>query len=155
MNRIQQTWHPPKEHYPFQRPSQDDVRMRIIQLPAREISRFDSHGVDMDFLPQVLDAERTTVNVVRIAAGGVLGAHPATALQVFAVLAGEAVVTSQGAPGDAGERWELQPGQAAVWQPGELHETTATTDLVAVIVETSASELAFREHEVLLGPPLG
>lgn len=36
--------------------------MRIIQLPAREISRFGSHGVAMDFLPQVLEAESTTVH---------------------------------------------------------------------------------------------
>ncbi|WP_020016959.1 cupin domain-containing protein [Promicromonospora sukumoe] len=127
--------------------------MRIIQLPAREISRFGSTGVDMDFLPQVPEAERTTVNVARIVAGGVLGEHPATSLQIFAVLAGEGVVTSRGADG-AAERWEIEPGQAAVWEPGEIHATTATTDLLAVIVETTADTLAFREHELLSGPPL-
>jgi len=129
--------------------------MRIVQLPAREISRFDSNGVDMDFLPQVLDAERTTVHLARIVAGGRLGEHPAVALQIFAVLAGEGLVTSKGEAGDAGERWEIRPGQAAIWEPGEIHETTATTDLLAAIVETSGGELAFREHEVLFGPPLG
>jgi len=128
--------------------------MRIIQLPAREISRFGSHGIDMDFLPQVLDAERTTVNIARIVAGGALGEHPATTLQVFAVLAGDGLVTSKGMDGTADERWEIQPGQAAIWEPGEIHETTATTDLLAVIVETSADGLAFREHKVLFGPPL-
>jgi hypothetical protein len=35
----------------------DDRPMRTIQLPAREISRFGSRGIDMDFLPQVLDDE--------------------------------------------------------------------------------------------------
>jgi quercetin dioxygenase-like cupin family protein len=129
--------------------------MRIIELPAREISRFGSSGVDMDFLPQVLDAGRTTVHVARIVAGGRLGQHPAVALQIFAVLAGEGLVTSQGVAGDADERWEIQPGQAAIWEPGEIHETTATTDLLATIVETSGGELAFREHDVLFGPPLG
>lgn len=128
--------------------------MRIIQLPAREISRFGSHGVDMDFLPQVLDAERTTVHIARIVAGGVLGEHPATTLQVFAVLAGQGLVTSKGTAGDADERWEIEPGQAAIWEPGEIHETTATTDLLAAIVETSGGELAFREHSVLFGPPV-
>ncbi|MFD7311915.1 cupin domain-containing protein [Promicromonospora sp. NPDC059942] len=128
--------------------------MRILQLPAREIDRFGSTGVDMDFLPQVPDAGRTTVNVARIVAGGTLGEHPATSLQVFAVLAGEGVVTSKGADGDAEERWEIEPGQAAVWEPGEIHATTATTDLLAVIVETTADELLFREHKVLHGPPV-
>ncbi|MFJ3404077.1 cupin domain-containing protein [Promicromonospora sp. NPDC090134] len=128
--------------------------MRILQLPAREITRFGSDGVDMDFLPQVPDAERTTVHVARIVAGGVLGEHPATSLQVFAVLAGEGVVTSKGADGDADERWDIEPGQAAVWEPGEIHATTATTDLLAVIVETTADELLFRDHTVLYGPPV-
>ena len=127
--------------------------MRIIQLPAREISRFGSHGVDMDFLPQVLEAESTTVHVARIVAGGVLGEHPATALQVFAVLAGQGLVTSKGATGDADERWEIEPGQAAIWELGEIHETTATTDLLVAIVETSVDELTLGEHEVLFGPP--
>ncbi|PUB31875.1 hypothetical protein C8K30_101392 [Promicromonospora sp. AC04] len=129
--------------------------MRIIQLPAREISWFGSHGVDMDFLPQVFDAERTTVNIARIVAGGALGEHPATTLQVFAVLAGDGVVTSKGVDGDADERWEIQPGQAAIWETGEIHETTATTDLLAAIVETGAGELVFREQEVLFGSSLG
>lgn len=128
--------------------------MRIIQLPARDISQFGSHGTEMDFLPQVLDAGRTTVHVARIVAGGVLGEHPATTLQLFAVLAGEGTVTSKGAGGDGDERWEIRPGQAAVWEQGEVHETTATTDLLAVIVETGADELLYREHEVLFGPPL-
>lgn len=125
--------------------------MHIIQLPAREISRFGSTGVDMDFLPQVLDAGRTTVHIARIVAGGRLGEHPATSLQVFAVLAGEGLVTSKGTAGDTDERWEIQPGQAAIWEPGEIHETTATTDLLAAIIEANGGELAFREHEVLFG----
>ncbi|WP_419703337.1 hypothetical protein [Promicromonospora sp. NFX87] len=129
--------------------------MRIIQLPAREISRFNSHGVDMDLLPQVLDAERTTMHVARMVAGGVLGEHPAVGRQIFAVLAGEGIVASKGTAGDADERWEIEPGQAAIWEPGEIHETTATTDLLVAIIETSDGELAFREHEVLFGPPLG
>ncbi|WP_369371777.1 hypothetical protein AB1046_00240 [Promicromonospora sp. Populi] len=128
--------------------------MRIIQLPVREISRFGSDGVDMDFLPQVLDAERTTVNIARIVAGGSLGEHPATSLQVFAVLAGDGLVTSRGLDGDADERWLILPGQAAIWESGEIHATTATTDLLAAIVETSG-ELLYRDHEVLFGPPLG
>ena len=128
--------------------------MRIIQLPAREISRFGSHGVDMDFLPQILDSERTMVHIARIVADGVLGAHPATALQVFAVLAGRGLVTSKGLTGDADERWEIEPGQAAIWELGEIHETTATTDLLVAIVETSTGGLMFSEHEVLFGPGL-
>jgi quercetin dioxygenase-like cupin family protein len=109
--------------------------MRIYRLPEREIDRFASSGVDMTFLPAIDAASRTRVNVARIAAGGTVGEHPATSLQVFALVAGEAVVRS--GEGDDGERRTLTAGHAVVWEPGEVHQTWATTDVVAVIVEAS------------------
>jgi quercetin dioxygenase-like cupin family protein len=113
--------------------------MRIYRLPEREIDRFASSGVDMTFLPAVDAATRTRVHVARIAAGGTLGEHPATALQVFALVAGEAVVSSGAS--DEAERRTLTAGHAVVWQPGEVHQTWATTDVVATIVEAYGDEL--------------
>lgn len=118
--------------------------MRIITLPSWAITKFGSHGVGMDFLPRAIGGARTSTNVARIAAGGRLGEHPATLLQVFALLAGEAVVTSRGeatgptsdSASEAGERFEIAAGQAAIWEAGEVHETVATTDMLAVILET-------------------
>jgi quercetin dioxygenase-like cupin family protein len=113
--------------------------MLIYRLPEREIDRFASTGVDMAFLPSVDAATHTRVNIARIAAGGTLGEHPATALQVFAVVSGEAVVSS--GAGDAAERRTLRAGHAVVWQPGEVHQTWATTDVVATIVEACGDDV--------------
>jgi quercetin dioxygenase-like cupin family protein len=113
--------------------------MRIYRLPERDIDRFASSGADMTFLPSVDAATRTRVSIARIAAGGTLGEHPATSLQVFAVLSGEAVVGSDA--GDAAERRTVTVGHAVVWQPGEVHQTWATTDVVATIVEAYGDDV--------------
>lgn len=120
--------------------------MRIYRLFRREITRFDSSGVQMDFLPFVERPERVLVNVARIAAGGTLGEHPATTPQVLAVVSGEAVVST--GTGDDAERRTLTAGHAVVWQPGEVHQTWAVTDVVATILEASGEEasLVLDEH---------
>ena len=104
--------------------------MRLFEIPRRDIVAFDSVGVTMDFLPPV--AGRTGVHVAHLAAGGTLGRHPAVDAQVFAVLSGEGEVQA----GDARRR-PVGPGVLVVWEAGEVHQTWATTDLTALIVETS------------------
>jgi len=114
--------------------------VRIYRLPARDITRFDSASVTMTFLPFVDGSTRSTVNVARIAAGGTLGEHPATSLQVFAVTSGEALVSSGTGPEQ--RRSTLTAGQAVVWEKGEVHQTWAVTDVVATIVEASGDDVA-------------
>lgn len=114
--------------------------MRIVMLPSRNVSAHASHGVTMDFLPRVLSAERSGVHIAHLAAGGTLGEHPAVAQQVFAILSGEAEVSV-----DGGSRRPIVAAQAAIWEPGEIHQTWALTDVVAVIVETSGA-LDLDEH---------
>ncbi|GMA26556.1 hypothetical protein GCM10025864_43150 [Luteimicrobium album] len=124
--------------------------MRLYELPRREIDRFASTGVVMDFLPDVVAAdadEATSVHVAHLAAGGALGRHPATRRQVFAVLSGGArVAAGDDAPVD------LVAGRCAVWEPGETHQTWADTDVVAVIVETDGEVTLTRHHRPVLGP---
>jgi quercetin dioxygenase-like cupin family protein len=67
---------------------------------------------------------------VSLAAGGVIGRHPAVGRQLLVVLTGEAEVA-----GAEGTVHRLSSGQAAVWEPGELHETRSATGLSALIVE--------------------
>lgn len=114
--------------------------MRIFRLPTHDIERFDSSGVGMTFLPFVDGATRSVVNVAHLAAGGTLGEHPATTTQVFAVVSGEAVVSS-GSGADA-ERRRLTAGQAVVWERCEVHQTWAVTDVVATIVEAYGDDVA-------------
>jgi len=106
--------------------------MRLFSIPSRAIDAFGSTGVEMDFLPPLTDASTTSVNVAHVAAGGTLGRHPAVRRQVFAVIAGTGEVQVDDEP-----RVPVTAGTLVVWEPGETHQTWATTDLTAVVVETS------------------
>lgn len=114
--------------------------MRLYAVPQRDVEAFASTGVVMRFLPPVLAADATGVHVAGIAAGGTLGRHPAVRRQVFAVLAGSGrVQTDDDAPVEVGA------GTLVVWEPGESHQTWATTDMTAIVVETTG-ELDLGEH---------
>ena len=113
--------------------------MRIYRVPSRDIERFDSSDVTMTLLPFIDRAARSQVNIAHIAAGGMIGEHPATALQVFAVVSGEAVVSSGIGPEQ--DRRTLTAGQAVVWQEGEVHQTWAVTDVVATVVEAYGNDV--------------
>lgn len=114
--------------------------MRLFALPRHDVDAFSSSGVVMDFLPRVGPADETRVHVAHLAAGGTLGRHPATLRQAFAVVEGEGEVAA-----DDGERRAIGPGVLVVWEPGEVHQTWATTALTAVVVET-AGDLDLAEH---------
>ena len=104
--------------------------MRVLQLdalPGHPISQFDSH--DFTVAP-VASGGETHVVTVRLGARGVIGRHPAVGRQILVVLEGQAVVS-----GDDGETAVLNPGQAAVWEPGEHHETRTHHGVLALIVE--------------------
>ncbi|MGC5168601.1 cupin domain-containing protein [Luteimicrobium sp. DT211] len=121
--------------------------MDRYELPSVAIDRFESVGVTMDFLPDAHASEAgqvTSVHVAHLAAGGTLGRHPATRRQIFAVVSGEARVAS----GDDGPV-DLGPGQCAVWEPGEQHQTWAVTDVVAVVVETGGTVAPTVHHRTL------
>ena len=104
--------------------------MRVLTLGARPGRPVDSHGSrGFDVSAFGLTAEAHLVTV-RLRAGGVIGRHPAAARQLLVVLSGDAVVS-----GAHGDPVVLGPGQAAVWEPNEPHETRSETGLVALVVE--------------------
>ena len=107
--------------------------MRVVALPDRVIEAFGSRGVRLHAVPAPDVAGEYVVRVAQVEAGGYLGRHPAVLWQVFAVVEGEGTVA-----GDDGVRRPIAAGQAAVWSPGEHHDTRATTSLTAVIVESTA-----------------
>ncbi|WP_193605441.1 cupin domain-containing protein [Nocardioides dongkuii] len=104
--------------------------MRVLTLGARAGRPVDAHGsrgFDVTGLGITAEAHLVTV---RLRPGGVVGRHPAAARQLLVVLSGDAVVS-----GSHGDPVVLEPGQAAVWEPNELHETRSETGLVALLVE--------------------
>jgi len=69
--------------------------------------------------------------VLRVAAGGEIGRHPASVDQLFLVIAGRGSVC-----GGDGVWHPIEAGQAALWAAGEEHTTRADEPLVAIVVET-------------------
>jgi quercetin dioxygenase-like cupin family protein len=116
--------------------------MRVLTLgsrPGRPIDSNGSRGFDVTAFGITAEAHLVTV---RLKAGGVIGRHPAAGRQLLVVLSGDAVVA-----GSSGDPVVLRPGQAAVWEPNEPHETRSTTGLVALLVEGDV-DIAREEREV-------
>ena len=104
--------------------------MRILDLaalPHRPIDAHESRGFSIGAFGLGAD---THLVAVMLAPGGVIGRHPAVGRQLLVVLHGEGEVA-----GAEGEVHRIVPGQAAVWEPGELHETRSPTGMSAMIVE--------------------
>lgn len=68
--------------------------------------------------------------MLHLAAGGVVGRHPAACRQLFAVVSGSGWVS-----GAEGERRPIHTGEAAVFEPGEEHDAGTDEGLTAVCVE--------------------
>ena len=104
--------------------------MRILSLegfPARPNDAHGSTGFSVGAFGLTADAHLV---VVRLRPGGVIGRHPAQGRQVLAVLVGDATVS-----GSYGDPVTIGPGQAAIWEPYEEHETRSETGLTALVVE--------------------
>jgi len=91
-----------------------------------EETRFDSQAFTVT--PLVTNA--AFVAVLRLGPGGRIGRHPGTGRQVFCVVEGRGRVT-----GDDRVERPIRAGQAAVWEPGEEHETGTDVGMTAVVSE--------------------
>jgi quercetin dioxygenase-like cupin family protein len=104
--------------------------MRVLSLegfPGRPNDAHGSKGFSVGAFGLTADAHLV---VVRLKPGGVIGRHPAQGRQVLAVLDGDAMVS-----GSYGDPVAIGPGQAAIWEPYEEHETRSETGLTALVVE--------------------
>ena len=104
--------------------------MRVLDLaslPHQGIDAHGSRGFQVGAFCITSDAHLTMVTLRR---GGVIGRHAAPATQLLVVVSGEAMVS-----GEDGAESTIGPGQAAVWDAGEPHETRSTDGLVAMVVE--------------------
>lgn len=104
--------------------------MRILDLsdlPHRPIEAHGSRGFSVGAFGITADAHLVAVT---LEPGGTIGRHPAGGRQLLVVLWGEAEVSGA----ELAVR-RLGAGQAAVWEPGEVHETRSPGGMTALIVE--------------------
>ncbi|RYB90477.1 hypothetical protein EUA93_20230 [Nocardioides oleivorans] len=104
--------------------------MRVIDLadlPHRPIEAHGSRGFSVGAFGLGADTHLVAVD---LAPGGVIGRHPAVGCQLLVVFAGEAEVS-----GAELTVRRIGPGQGAVWEPGEVHETRSPGGMTALIVE--------------------
>lgn len=87
----------------------------------------------MTIVADITDSSLTAVRVAHFTSHGRLGRHPAPIWQTFAVIDGSGWVA-----GGDGEPRPIAAGQAAIWEPGEEHESGTRGAMVAVIVESAA-----------------
>lgn len=82
-------------------------------------------------MSQLVQSAGIHVGCMYIEPGGLVGYHPATTNQLFAVVAGSGWVQ-----GTEAERIPITSGEAAVWEPGEYHAAGTDTGMTAIVVET-------------------
>jgi GrpB-like predicted nucleotidyltransferase (UPF0157 family) len=73
---------------------------------------------------------RVRVQIMYLGPDGRIGRHPTQAQQLFAVVSGRGWVS-----GADGARREIGPGYAALWDPGEEHESGTDQGLTAICIE--------------------
>jgi quercetin dioxygenase-like cupin family protein len=104
--------------------------MEILSFDGSAARSVTAHG-SVDFTVQALiRSDAVAVTVLRVAAGGLIGRHPAVGDQLFLVTAGAGSVQ-----GGNGEWVDVAAGQGVLWRSGEEHTTRAAQDLTAVVVE--------------------
>ncbi|MBL7259355.1 cupin domain-containing protein [Paractinoplanes lichenicola] len=94
---------------------------------SRGIEAYGSRGLTAK---AVVRADELAVTVLRVAAGGEIGRHPAPVEQVMLVTAGSGEVC-----GGDGSWHRVVTGQAVWWAAGEEHTTRAVEDLTLVVLE--------------------
>ncbi|MGY1708956.1 hypothetical protein ACI8AC_05545 [Geodermatophilus sp. SYSU D00758] len=105
--------------------------MELLAVPERGMTAHGSAGVGLRAVARVLaPQDGFAVDVVRLAAGGRLGRHPTALWQLLVVVEGAGWVAGADA-----ERRPVAAGTAALWAPGEEHETGSAGGLLAVVVQ--------------------
>jgi quercetin dioxygenase-like cupin family protein len=104
--------------------------VRVLSLGALPHRPIDAHGSKGFSVGAFGLGADTHLVAVTLAPGGVIGRHPALGCQLLVVLSGEAEVS-----GAELTVRRIGPGQGAVWEPGEVHETRSPGGMTAVIVE--------------------
>ena len=109
--------------------------MKIVHVGAsraRQVDRWDSHGVAIGAVARCRDSAGASVVLARYEAGSLLGRHVTRSWQLFAIVGGSGWVS-----GEDGARVDIGVGEAALWSPGESHESGSEAGMTVCIVETT------------------
>ena len=104
--------------------------MQIFRFDPEVSVPIDEFGSRFKIGPLTGDHTRARVQVMHLPADGLIGRHPTAIHQLFAVVAGEAEVS-----GTDGVFRTIGPGFAALWVPGEEHETRSADGCTAICIE--------------------
>lgn len=105
--------------------------MEIIDLPSGSLDgdAYGSRDVAMCNVTGLCADADARVHIAWCGPNGLLGRHRAGRHQLFAVISGSGWVA-----GADSVRVPIACGQAALWSPGEMHESGSETDMAALIV---------------------
>lgn len=105
--------------------------MEIIDLPKGSLDgdAYGSRGIAMTNIAAFGADTDTRVHIAWCEPNSVLGSHRAGRHQLFAVISGSGWVA-----GTDGVRIPITNGQAALWSPGEIHESGTETGMAVLIV---------------------
>lgn len=112
--------------------------MRIFLFDPSVSIPISKHGSRFEIGPLTGDDSHVRVQVMHLPAGGLIGRHATTTLQLFAVVVGSGWVS-----GSDGRRRDLRAGWAALWTKGEEHEAGSESGLTAVCVEGEFETVAW------------
>jgi quercetin dioxygenase-like cupin family protein len=104
--------------------------VRILELDADRARTVTDFGSERFTVTPMAQIARGVMTFLRLGPGGRIGRHAAVRRQLFLVVAGDAIVS-----GADGTEHPLKPGHAALWEPGESHETRSLSGMMAVITE--------------------
>lgn len=118
--------------------------MRIVTVGPEAGSELDSYGTTGAVLARLAVGFREVhLNVIHLEADGRIGRHPAGTPQLLLVMSGEGTVA-----GADGSRVPIRAGQAALWEPGEDHDTHADTAMSVLIIE--AAQLQVHDETLMI-----
>jgi hypothetical protein len=106
------------------------LRMEWFTLPSQSLDAFGCRGVRADQATVRADGGFTT-HVAHFEPGGIIGRHPTRLWRLFAVISGSGWVSGHGAGS-----WPIKAGEAVLWEPGEVSQSTATEPMIVLVIHS-------------------
>ena len=110
---------------------------RLDEIEGKNITQYDSTMIMKKIL---MTDEPSHVGIGELKAGGLMGYHDATLPQMLLIIEGKGWVRT-----GTDDKERVTKGDAVFWSKGEGHETSTTTGLVAIIVESEGLEIRLVE----------
>jgi Cupin domain. len=105
--------------------------MRIFSFDkgtGKEITAYHSQNA---FFSKIMKHDKPIhVGCIFVEPDGIVGAHQAPIHQLFVVISGQGWVV-----GKEGKKVDIAAGQAAYWEPGEMHESGSSLGMAAIVIE--------------------